>query len=388
MKQQNIDIKIIRKKALSDLSAEEKEVYDKWMQTSTKHKVYSEKAEYYFKNQKTVDDKEFDTEKAWSKILPRLVRKRQFSIPQWVGAVASVVIIAIASYATYLLIKTDTAQPTIVQNSTNIQPGTKTAELQLSNGQVVRLGTDELVLQESDGTTINTASDEVSYADNQLTETEVLYNTIRVDKGEEFTITLADGTKVWVNSMSELKFPVQFKGNIRKVELLYGEVCFDVAHNAQQPFIVKTPVHDIQVLGTTFNVSCYNNDGTVLTTLAEGKVKIDNVVGQLEAVEISPNQQYIYNKEGLTASVKEVNAQAYLAWTKGRFQFEDENLESIFKKLERWYDVDVYFTNPSSRSEYFNGHLPRFENIDVILNMIEEVSEVRIELKDNALIIK
>ncbi|MCG8580829.1 MAG: FecR domain-containing protein [Bacteroidales bacterium] len=388
MKQSNIDIELIRKKALGELTPEEKKAYNEWLGKKETHKLYANKAEYYFSHNKVVNEQPADFEKAWLRILPRLVHKPKLRIPRWVGAAASIAVIALVSYTTFLLVKTSHDQPVVVQNATNIQAGSKTAELQLSNGQVVRLGSGDMVLQETDGTTINTASSEVSYANNVVDNETVLYNTIRLNKGEEFTLTLADGTRVWINSMSELKFPVQFQGDTRRVELVYGEVSFDVAHNAEKPFILKTPVHDVEVLGTRFNVSCYANDGTVQTTLAEGKVRINNVIGQLESIEIEPDQQYVFDKKDLTASVKDVNAEAYLAWTKGRFQFEDENLESIFKKLERWYNVDVYFVNNQARQEYFNGRLPRFENIDVILDMIEEVSDVEIELKDNAVILK
>ncbi len=210
---------------------------------------------------------------------------------------------------------------------------------------------------------------------------------MRVKRGQEYQLILADGTKVWINSMSSIKFPVQFTSRSREVTIT-GEVYFEVEPDAKRPFIVHTPVHDVQVLGTTFNISCYQDDVTAQTTLVEGSVKVSKTIGSLEELKMKPNQQYIFDKTALKSELRNVDASIYTAWTSGYFQFEEETLEEVFKKLTRWYNIDVFFVDNQQRFEYFTGRLPRFEKVDVILKMIEKVSNVKFEVDEHSIIIK
>ncbi|GAF03537.1 FecR family protein [Saccharicrinis fermentans] len=269
-----------------------------------------------------------------------------------------------------------------------ITPGKHCAQLVLSNGKVLQLGSCKGSIKEQDGTIITTDSAIVFYKRNEDEKVEgLIYNEIRVVQGQEYHMRLADGTQVWINSMSSIKFPVHFSEGKREVEIT-GEVYFEVMPNKEKPFIVHTPIHDVRVLGTSFNISCYENDASVTTTLVEGKVLIENIPGELSPAQLTPNLQYNYHKSLHKASIEEVDAIAYAAWTKGYFQFENETLEQIFKKLERWYKIDVLYKSTSSRKEVFNGRLPRFENASTIMEMIEEVSNVKISLKDNLVVIE
>ncbi|MCU4154553.1 FecR domain-containing protein [Carboxylicivirga sp. A043] len=385
----SIDIELIRKKARHELSHEEEQHLEAWLSSDKANKAYYEKAQFYYKTKGVFNAQKIDREHAWNMVARRLKRGTNSLVKRWTVAAASVAaVVALVTLVT-LVVKQPAEQVQVAQKVTAIEPGHRSAELILSNGQRVRLGQGSQELVEENGTTINLASEEAIYkADDQKASADDLQNTIRVDRGEEFTLVLADGTKVWINSMSELRFPVNFSKAVREVEILSGEACFAVAHDQQRPFIVKTPGHDVEVLGTTFNVSCYKNDEAIETTLVEGLIKISNQKGIPEPIIIEPNQQYVFSKTTLDANVRKVNASVYMAWTQGRFIFEDDSLESIFKKLERWYDIDVFFINNEKRNESFSGRLPRFENIDVILNMIEKVSDVEFNLQDNTVTIK
>ncbi len=293
---------------------------------------------------------------------------------------AAIAIIALFSGSlAYYLVVNGIKQPVVIAKS-DIKPGVKQAELILSNGQVIELGRGNEKIKEIDGTYIENNAESVVYNPEEIdNEEEVLMNEIKVKHGQEFQLVLADGTQVWINSMSAIRFPVRFTGKTREVEVLEGEVCFKAAHDSEHPFIVHTPAHCVKVLGTTFNISCYKEDAYVQTTLLEGKVQVNKCIGNLPDVDITPNQQYVFDKNNIRAEVVNVNASSVIAWTKGYFEFDDENLEQIFKKLQRWYDIDVFYINNDRRHESFTGNLTRFENIDKILEMIEEVSNVKIE---------
>ncbi|MEN8118843.1 MAG: FecR family protein [Bacteroidota bacterium] len=265
---------------------------------------------------------------------------------------------------------------------------TRKAELKLSNGNIVLLGSDVGRIKENDGSFINKDSLVVSYiADNNTIEKQTLINEINVLRGNEYQLQLSDGTKVWINSMSSVKFPVQFTGSTREVEI-NGEVYFEVKHNASKPFIVHTPEYDITVLGTAFNVSCYNDDATLHTTLLEGKVRIKHNNESKETIELVPDQQYVYDKTYHKGKLKNVYASDYVSWVNGYVQFEDETLGQIFRELERWYDIEVHFENEQLKSECYTGLLPRYEKVDIILNMMERVSNVNFEINDKKIIIK
>ncbi len=385
----SIDIELIRKKVRQELSPEEEQLLEQWLLASEANRAYYEKARFYYQTKGVFNRHKIDKVQAWNKVALRLKRSKLGMVKRWVVATASVAaVLALVTLVT--LVVKQPAEPTqVAYQQKTIEPGHRSAELVLSNGRRVRLGQGSQELLEENGTTINLASEEVVYKADEIKSAGTdLQNTIRVNRGEEFTLVLADGTKVWINSLSELRFPVNFNKAVREVEILSGEACFAVAHDTQRPFIVKTPGHDVEVLGTTFNVSCYKNDEAIETTLVEGLIKISNQKGIPEPIIIEPNQQYVFSKTTLDANVRKVNASVYMAWTQGRFIFEDDSLESIFKKLERWYDINVFFINNNKRNETFSGRLPRFENIDVILEMIEKVSDVEFNVQENTVTIK
>ncbi len=386
---EDIDIKLIHDEVHTGLSQKQEQCLEDWVLASKRHRTFYEKAHFYYKTRSVHDAIPINKGDAWSKIDSRLKPGRRHFIRRWYAVAGSVAaILALVTLVT-LVLQQPERKMEIAHQVTSIKPGHRSAELILSNGQKVRLGQGSQELTEENGTKINLASEEVIYmADVPKATVTDLKNTIRVDRGEEFTLVLADGTKVWINSMSELRFPVNFNKEVREVEILNGEACFDVAHDNQRPFIVKTPGHNIKVLGTTFNVSCYENDYTIETTLVEGLIEINNQVGNSAPVIIRPDQQYVYSKNTLDANVRRVHGANYVAWTKGVFIFEDESLESIFKTLERWYDINVFYEANEKRSQVFNGRLPRFENVDVILNMIEKVSDVEFDLQENTVVIK
>ena len=264
---------------------------------------------------------------------------------------------------------------------TKIEHGSMKAQLVLANGRRVDLVPEtNLQLEEEGGTRILTLDNMVKYSgmDSLVGQsTEVKYNTLIVPRGGEFSLELADGTRVWLNTESKLRYPVAFTGDERRVEM-DGEVYFEVAKNREKPFVVTVNGVDIRVLGTSFNVSAYQED--VVTTLVTGKVQLKK--GD-EQVVLLPNQQAIWSDDKF--KVKQVDARNYVLWKEGIFYFEDVDLETILDDMARWYNVTIFYVNPTLKKMKFSVEIKRYEDINEILRRIEQTKRVKFEIKDRTI---
>jgi ferric-dicitrate binding protein FerR (iron transport regulator) len=203
----------------------------------------------------------------------------------------------------------------------------------------------------------------------------VLYNTLSTEKGQIYGMVLGDGTKVWLNSQSSIRYPVHFKGSERKVEIT-GEAYFDVTHNAAMPFHVLINGIDMQVLGTEFNVNGYNDEPEIKTTLLEGRVKVSK--GNSVKI-LSPEQQATYNKETQQLDkVENVDVKEVVAWKNGYFQFKDADWQTLLRQIVRWYDVEVAFNGPIPQRK-ISGKIPRNSNLSQVLEALETIES----FKDN-----
>ena len=270
-----------------------------------------------------------------------------------------------------------------VENGTvaQIEHGSMKAQLVLANGKKVDLRPEtSLQLEEVGGTRILTSDNRIKYSGKDSLAgqpAEVKYNTLIVPRGGEFSLELADGTRVWLNAESRLRYPVAFTGKERKVEM-EGEVYFEVAKNKEKPFIVTVNGVDIRVLGTSFNVSAYQEE--VVTTLVEGKVQLKK--GN-EQVILSPNQQAIWSDDEFR--VKQVDARNYVLWKEGIFYFEDVDLETILDDMARWYNVNVFYMNPALKEMKFSVEIRRYGDINEILRRIGQTKRVKFEIKDRTI---
>lgn len=258
------------------------------------------------------------------------------------------------------------------------------AVLVLSNGEKVTLQDSLGFVSEEPSVDIQMFNQMISYKNERQRVREQTYNRLVVPRGGEFKVELADGTLVWLNAQSELRYPVQFIGN-RRVVYLKGEGYFEVASNKEKPFIVSTLSDvEVKVLGTKFNVSAYENDADVTTTLAEGSVEV-NVGG--ESIRIVPNEQLVFDKKRHTSLLRSVNASVYSAWKDGNFCFANQRLEQIMEQLKRWYDIEVFYTGEEVKDCRFSGDLKKYDDFKKIVKMIEEVAGVEININGNSIII-
>ena len=207
-------------------------------------------------------------------------------------------------------------------------------------------------------------------------------NELIIPKGGEYQVMLADGTKVWLNSASRLIYPQSFMGKERRV-VLSGEAFFDVAHDAERPFIVETSRMNVKVLGTRFNVNDYDDNEEVSTTLVNGSVEI--VSGGQQAFRLVPGEQ-AYGKEN-ELEKREVNVRLYTSWIDGKFLFNNTELEEIAKQISRWYDVEIFFSSESVKKVRFTGAIVKFKPLEDLVRMIESTSQVRFSVKGRTIVI-
>lgn len=204
----------------------------------------------------------------------------------------------------------------------------------------------------------------------------VKYHTIETPRGGEYQIDLPDGSKVWLNAASSIRFPTTFSQDNRTVKIT-GEVYFQVAKDKNKPFIVDAGDQQITVLGTKFNVNAYDNEQSIQTSLLEGKVTIKS--GQEEFL-LVPGQRATYNKQNSRMVTDKFVDGNVLAWQRDQFVFDAENLQSILRKIERWYDVEVIYKGEVS-DQVFSGNISRLEQVDEVLNMLALTGMVSFETK-------
>lgn len=267
-----------------------------------------------------------------------------------------------------------------------IVPGVK-AELILSTGERVVLNQQCVSIEGVNETGIqNDSVTGLNYTTAKVQGEGMIYNTMRIPVGGFYQLALSDGSKVWLNSMTEFRFPVAFTGEERKVYLT-GEAYFEVAPNSKHPFIVVTEEGmEVKVYGTEFNMNTYGK-GVVQTVLVKGKVGVrDGVHGK--EVMLEPRQMAEYDEKTGMVRVKNVDPYRYIAWKDGEFVFERETIEGIMERLSRWYDVKIFYGKESLKQKRFTGVVSRYEDITQVLRLIEGPATLRFEVKGNVVTVK
>jgi len=219
------------------------------------------------------------------------------------------------------------------------------------------------------------------YADNlqtNATDTEQ-YNSLAVPFRSQFQLILSDGTKVWLNSGSTLRYPSHFKGTERRVEL-QGEAYFEVAKSKDKRFLVVARHQTIEVMGTKFNVNSYADEPYTQTTLLEGKVKVS--YGQQQLI-LKPNEQAVTQGTGLRKY--SANAQSIISWKDGYFFFDNETMEQAMQKIARWYGLEVQYRDPDLRYETIFATLNKYSNVQDVLHIIQRAGVVNFALKGNTI---
>ncbi|MVN20482.1 FecR family protein [Mucilaginibacter arboris] len=265
---------------------------------------------------------------------------------------------------------------------TTIAPGKSSAVLTLADNRKIVLDNNfsGAIAHENGITVSKTTAGLLRYTVNEKqasNDATVAYNTISTPVGGEYQVVLADGTEVWLNALSSIRFPTSFKGSERKVEIT-GEAYFEVAKNAQMPFRVVSGYQVVEVLGTHFNISAYPDESAVATTLLEGSVKVAMNDGQVKV--LKPGQQALILKKNNSFTVKDVDAEDAVAWKNGYFQFADDDLKSIMNQLSRWYNVEIVYQH-ANLDQKFGGTISRSKNLSQVLRILELTGNVRFRVE-------
>lgn len=271
----------------------------------------------------------------------------------------------------------------VIEETGRITCGGPMARLTLGDGQVIDLEGKSEQLIGKKGVVLDIGKEQLRYTVQGESGAEE-YNTLEIPRRGEFRVVLADGTKVWLNSETVLRYPQTFPGRSRNV-YLSGEAYFEVSPDAEKPFIVHLDNREmIKVLGTSFNVHAYKEEIEVATTLVEGRVSLQS--GEYR-IELSPGEQAVWNSAGNSLKKQKVDVRPYTAWKDGRFVFRKERLENIMKTVSRWYDVNVIYVDEEVKNLSFSGNVERYDDFDKIIAMLEMTRMVNFKVEKNSIFI-
>lgn len=381
--------KLIVKHLLSQASFKELDELEQWINDSDNQEEFKK----FIKINHLIDHnlKKFDSERTKRKLEElikedhKVVRLKKVLQYSKYAAILVGLMFSVYFYQVNFLNNGLEKDPVIVNTKNNIVPGTDKATLTLEDGS-------HIVLAKGGNYKTNNAQsngEKITYNKDEKTK-EIAFNYLTIPRGGQFFIELSDGTQVWLNSESQLKYPVCFKkGETRKVELVYGEAYFDVSpstiHEGSK-FKVINKSQEIEVLGTEFNIKAYKDESNIYTTLVEGKVAVNT---SSKNKILKPSEQTNLNLNNLNMEVTTVNVYNEISWKDGVFSFRKKPLSEIMPVLSRWYDIDFEFANPEIKNEGFNGVIGKDQKIEEILKIIKAFNIIEdYEIKNKTIILK
>ncbi|EKD32251.1 MAG: FecR protein [uncultured bacterium] len=327
---------------------------------------------------KYIERKEFtdrlNPERSWMKFWFKANKKQIYGIS---AAAASIVL---AASILFNINNENTTQQLVSVTSQELMPANGNVVLTLASGEKLMLDSIGGNQVKASGVEVDREAGEISYEKAAKVNVQpgevaakIEYNELYVPKGRSYSVVLSDGTKVWLNAMSSIKYPVRFARGERNVRIT-GEAYFEVVKNEKAPFTVETNDYKVRVLGTSFNISSYLEESKTVTTLVSGAVSIPSENGR-ESV-IAPGEQYSYDRMNDKSETVKVNTDLYTSWINNFMSIEEEPLIDIFKVLKRRYDIEVVFDNIKLEQERFTGKIPLNDNLSIVLKQLSRVSQV------------
>ena len=378
----------IAKSMAGELSDEELQLLDEWRMTSARnHQLYDRIVSRERREAKRRHFTAFDKVSGWQGYSKKL-KETEKKVNRWRVFLRYAAILLIPLSATVYGVLRSGEETVSLADLNAITPGGTRAELVLPSGEGVDLVAKSGVISRGENTVINNEGKTLSYKSigNQAPMDSLRYNEVIVPKGGEYQLVLSDGTLVYLNSMTKIRFPERFSEKCREVEVC-GEAFFEVAENKRVPFVVKTDAYEITVLGTKFNVTAYADEQVATTTLVEGAVSISGkCIGEAKA--LRPNEQFVLDRVSGSVEIKNVDVNYYTAWKDGMFRFRDVRLEEIMHVVERWYDMTVVYEDESVRDLHFGFNMSRLETIEPLLNIFELNGKIKITKEGKVLKIK
>lgn len=345
-----------------------------------REKVFAEEAPSY---QKIDEEKAFRLFEMRTENIERKGRHRH--VGNW-WKYAAVLLFPILIAGIWKWVQPGEKMMTVKQAPLSIHPGVSQAVLLLDNGQrVVLKEKEEGEIAIAGNTKAIREKGQLVYTPGAAEEVIVMrYNQLDVPRGGEYKVTLADGTTVYLNSATRLKYPVVFSEKERKV-YLSGEAYFEVAKDAKRPFLVEVGGVEVKVYGTSFNINSYR-EGNVQAVLVEGSVGVRVLASGEESV-IKPGQMAEFKQENAKVEVLDVNVALYTDWKNGIFRFENQRLEDILATLSKWYEINIFYQTPSVKDLHFSGYMERYKEINTILEAITLTTGVKFSIQGTTIIV-
>lgn len=374
---------VIKKYLEGDISSSDKQALQQWLAENPDHEIlFKQEIKKWYGTNKELPA---DPNSAYERFIYTIEEKKAkvISLKSWSAVLKYVAILGgvlLGGY--YYTTQNVTAvktNPTVVE--ANTQPVDKIKIVQADGTVTYTDFNDKADIINASGNLIGKKDQNQFIVQPGNEVTEAKYIEISIPKGKLFQLTLSDGTKVWLNAASSLKFPQHFmptKEN--RMVYLKGEAFFDVTKNKEQPFIVKTENVDVEVLGTQFNVSSYAEDATVKTTLVEGAVVVNDQNENTSSLRLIPNDQAIFSKHKKIMHKQKVNTSLYTSWMDKKIILQNESFVDAFKRIERSYDVSITSHNKTLNNTHFTGEFD-VENIEEILRTFSETLKFTYEIK-------
>ena len=365
------------------LNEEESRELERWRAASEAHELLFRRLLSSAHWQRSIGrfvKNESDTQSEWEIIRQRTVgRDRGKRTIRWYRYAAAIFLPLLIASGYFIKLSHTPQEKTLV--SVPFIPGKSHAVLELADGTSIDLG-ETAVRGQMQGGHWEVRSDSLKYCEEGVKGGEE-YHTLKVPRGGEYTLVLADGSKVFLNAESSLKYPVLFSGDLRKVKL-EGEAYFEVASNPQKLFYVLAGETKVRVLGTAFNVLAYQDDLQTEVALLRGKVSFDVAD---KAYVLTPGEIATLDRESGKTIIRKGDVAAIVDWKAGRFNFEDMPLEKLTVKLSRWYGVTFIFDDEEAKKLRFSGAVTKYRTLDYMLGMIEKTTDVSFELKEDKVVV-
>ena len=380
-------VRLVLKSLEECLTEDEQKHIDEWLQANPGRVEEMQQLKRYAAAGRDIRTfRQINIDDAWKRIDWQTEKapgwKRRRMAPYWWSAAAVVVLVIVG--VLFMNRPKEPVSTTLIASSAGFKPGSQKATWELPGGKLIELEEDGVrLLTGEDGSVLGRDSANTLIV-GKGRKGEVEQSVIRVPQGGEYGVVLADGTKVWINSESELSFPSAFEGKDRVVELK-GEAYFDVVKDAGHPFIVKTGETAIRVLGTSFNICAYAEDGYQQTTLVSGSVEVDYRGKQYR---LTPGEQLEVREEGGEPEIRKVDVRLYTSWKDGMFRFLDMPLDELTVKLKRWYDVNFVFENEACKAYRFSGAVRKDVDFNEFIQLVETTTNVKFEIDGDNIVIK
>ena len=368
---------LFHKEVFENLTSDEQNELEDWLKTDPSNQAWYEQMKTlgFVKRDYPFYMDISDPGEAWKRLERDMDRKKRMRHWVWIGSGVAIFLIIFGMI--FLMKKEETETNMPFQSS--FRPSGLISLLVDRGQDSIQLDVNENIVLKESG--LRAENNTLIYDTLSQKTEHVEYHTLSVGRGGEYRLTLSDGTVVWLNSESALRYPIHFTGNQREVEL-WGEAFFEVSHDERKPFKVKSGDFEVEVLGTSFDIMNYTDEQCAQVTLASGKLRVNK--GEHHAI-IHPNQQVQLRDDRF--DVRDVDARYHTSWIDNKFMFDDEALEVIVRKLARWYNMEFEFCDTTLMRTRFSGQLLKYKDITKAFELLELTTDVDFSINQKKILI-